>query len=187
MTHEDSAERGGPAPENPPSQPGVEPNATTPIPATPHPEAETAQLPAASSEAPPSEPAATARSHAATPPPEQAATPPERPTAGADSAPAPTGPGPSAPPSRPSRRARLSARWHRSLPLRIATAAVVAVLIAGIGFGAGAAFSGADGPHRAHHEIGANHPFWENHQGWIHRGQHIRHHLHPTAPAPPAN
>ena len=174
MTHEDSAGRGGPAPENPPSQPDAVPNVTTPIPAAPHAEAETVQLPTASSEAPPSELAATARSHAATPP--------ERPTTGADSAPASTVPGPFAPPSR---RARLSARWHRSLPLRIATAAVVAVLIAGIGFGAGAASSGAGGPHRAHHEIGANHPFWEDHQGWIHRGQHIRHHLR-SAPGTPA-
>lgn len=86
-----------------------------------------------------------------------------------------------------SRRARLGARWRHSLPLRVATAVVVALLIGGIGFAAGTAFSGGDGPHHARHEISANHPFWQDHEGWIHRGEHLRHRLRLAPAAPSAN
>uniref|UniRef100_UPI001C244772 hypothetical protein n=1 Tax=Nocardia alni TaxID=2815723 RepID=UPI001C244772 len=93
-------------------------------------------------------------------------------------------------------RARFGARWRTSLSLRAATAVLVAVLIGGIGFTAGNFLNGDDGHHRGHHEMSANHPFWQDHEGWIHRGEHggiQRVHLNsalgdsPSATPAPAN
>ncbi|MQY17204.1 hypothetical protein [Nocardia macrotermitis] len=69
----------------------------------------------------------------------------------------------------PSRLTRLGASWRTSLPLRIATAAVVALLISGVGFAAGTAFGDDDNPHHTPHHVTADHPFWQNHMGWFHR------------------
>ncbi len=71
-------------------------------------------------------------------------------------------------PPRSNRMARFGARWRTSLPLRIATAVVVALLISGVGFAAGAAFGGDDDPHHPH-RITADHPFWQDRLGWFHR------------------
>lgn len=175
MTHEDSAEHGGPAPDIPPSGAPAAPGATTPIPAAPHPDAATAQLhePTESPTPPSPWPAPPEPVGAAPIPP-----PPAAANTTAESSGSARG---------ISRRARLGARWRHSLPLRIATAVVVALLIGGIGFAAGTAFSGGDGGHHAHHDVNANHPFWQNHEGWIHRGEHLRHRLRLTPAAPSAN
>ncbi|WP_067895812.1 hypothetical protein [Nocardia vaccinii] len=98
------------------------------------------------------------------------------------------------PPPQPTRLGRFGARWRTSLPLRIATAVVVAALISGVGFAAGAAFGGDDDPHHPH-RVTADHPFWQDHMGWFHRYSDTDtapHHRHmaptalSTAPAPGA-
>ncbi|WP_040823023.1 hypothetical protein [Nocardia jiangxiensis] len=73
------------------------------------------------------------------------------------------------PPPQPARLARLGARWRTSMPLRIATAVVVALLISGIGFAAGTAFGGDDDSPHHPHRVTADHPFWQDHMGWFHR------------------
>jgi|GEM_PF-6926936 len=162
MTHEDSAGQSGPAPTSPPSGAGApgtaspEPDATATIPSASQPDAATAPLPASSAQAAPS-----AEAFAA-------------------------GPESSTPHATPTRRARLGARWHTSMPLRVVTAVVVALLIGGIGFTAGTAFTGDDGHRRSDHAISATHPFWQDHEGWIHRGDHIRHRLRLAPPTPSA-
>ncbi len=74
-------------------------------------------------------------------------------------------------PGQQTRRARFGARWQTSVPLRAATAVLVAVLIGGVGFTAASVLNGDDG-HHVRHELSANHPFWQDREGWIHRGEH---------------
>lgn len=164
MTHEESTGHSGPAPEVPTlgasEQPGA---AAQPDTTTPIP-------------AQPEPPAAQADAESAQP--------------GTQPPPPGAGPATPPPPARPVRRARLGARWRTSLPLRVTTAVLVAILIGGIGFSAGSLVNGVDGHHRDRHELRANHPFWQDHEGWIHRGAGERgmhrFRLPPAAVNPPA-
>ncbi|MFD6162176.1 hypothetical protein ACFWF7_09845 [Nocardia sp. NPDC060256] len=52
---------------------------------------------------------------------------------------------------------RLATRWRGSRPLRIASAVLVAVVIGGVGFGAGLAVGGGDGHHHGGHQMAAAH------------------------------
>lgn len=86
----------------------------------------------------------------------------------------------------PTRLARFGSRWRTSLPMRVATAVIAVLVIGALGFAAGTAVSGDNGHSHARHELTADHPFWQDHTGWIHKHTHpMSQHLHlvPNAPA----
>ncbi|WP_433663033.1 hypothetical protein ACQPW1_13390 [Nocardia sp. CA-128927] len=66
---------------------------------------------------------------------------------------------------------RLAARWRGSRPLRIASAVLVAVVIGGVGFGAGLAVGGGDGNHHGGHQMAAAHRFGRDDGPGMHRSE----------------